>query len=126
VAAGKFGIDYKYLERDSEVFGYHRYRNHRVCSSPPDSDKLENLRALKERIKIDTAELSKPFAVSAFRAGAAVSISWAFNRATAKEMIQEFNENKENANRLRLQIDDVFKFLDTEIDRTQARLSATK
>ena len=41
-------------------------------------------------------------------------------------MIQKFNEQKKNADRLRLQRDDLFKLLDTEINRTQDQLSAPK
>jgi len=97
-----------------------------VCSSLPSNDKLASLRTLKKKMQLDTAELSKPISATAFRIGAAATISWGFNRATAKEMIQKFNEQKKNADRLRLQRDDLFKLLDTEINRTEDQFSAPK
>jgi hypothetical protein len=97
-----------------------------VCSSLPSNDKLASLCTLKKKIQFDTAELSKPISATAFRIGAAATISWAFNRATVKEMLQKFNENNENADRLRLQRNDLFKLLDTEINRAQDQLSAPR
>jgi hypothetical protein len=95
-----------------------------VCSLLPDNKKLEKLRDLKKKIEKETAEYNKPFSVSAIQSGAAVAVNWILSRATLTETIARMKEYKKSTDQLDVRIKDLFKLLDTEINRTLDQINA--